>query len=164
MEQKKLIVYFSLAGNTEKIVEELQKVLCADVCRLEPVVPYTGTQDEISAQGLEETKKGYLPEIKPQNVNLDDYQTVIIGTPTWWYTMAPVVHTFIHANKWNEKTVVPFMTNAGWPGHVIKDMKSACQGAIFCCEHEFLFSPDETGKMEFSRKELQTWIEAVKAL
>lgn len=48
--------------------------------------------------------------------------------------MAPAVKTFLHEQDFTGKTVVPFMTNGGWPGHVIKDMKAACPGADFARE------------------------------
>jgi len=31
------------------------------------------------------------------------------------------------------------MTNGGWPGHVIKDMKAACKGADIACEMQIPF-------------------------
>ena len=57
------------------------------------------------------------------SVNLAGYDVIAVGTPTWWYTMAPAVKTFLHRNDFARKTVVPFMTNGGWLRHVIEDMK-----------------------------------------
>lgn len=45
--------------------------------------------------------------------------------------MAPAVLTFLSAYDWKGKTVIPFQTHGGWPGHVIKDMKGVCKGAAF---------------------------------
>ena len=41
--------------------------------------------------------------------------------------------TFLHEYDFNGKTIVPFMTNGGWPSHVIKDIKKACSGAKSAC-------------------------------
>lgn len=60
--------------------------------------------------------------IKPLDADVQNYDVIAVGTPTWWYTMAPAVKTFLNSQKWEGKTVVPFMTNGGWPGHVIKDI------------------------------------------
>lgn len=79
-------------------------------------------------QGKREVEKGFMPQIKPLSVNLSDYDVIAIGTPTWWYTMAPAVLTFLITNDFSGKTVIPFMTNGGWPGHVIKDMQANCKG------------------------------------
>ena len=84
-------------------------------------------------------KENELEAIKLLPVSLDDYDVSAVGTPTWWYTIAPAVLTFLHSQNWNGKIVVPFMTNGGWPGHVIKDMKKACTGAETACEMEVQF-------------------------
>lgn len=53
--------------------------------------------------------------------------TVIIGTPVWWYTFAPAMHTFLKSQNWQGKTVYPFATNGGWIGHAFKDFKAICK-------------------------------------
>lgn len=53
--------------------------------------------------------------------------------------MAPAVLTFLNANDFTGKTVIPLMTNGGWPGHVIRDMKTACKGANISHELEAKF-------------------------
>ena len=73
-------------------------------------------------QGKREVEAGFMPRINSLSVNLADYEVIAIGTPTWWYTMAPAVLTFLTENDFSGKTIIPFMTNGGWPGHVIKDM------------------------------------------
>ena len=42
--------------------------------------------------------RGYKPEIKTLSVNPEDYDVIVVGTPTWWYTMAPAVLTFFTAH------------------------------------------------------------------
>ena len=39
--------------------------------------------------------------------------------------------TFLEANDFAGKTVVPFATNGGWPGHALEDIEKACKGADF---------------------------------
>ena len=82
---------------------------------------------------------------------------VAVGTPTWWYTIAPAVHTFFGQTDLSGKTVIPFMTNGGWPGHVIKDMKSACRGAKIVCEMEVQFDSSGGDHMETSEKQIEKW-------
>ena len=60
--------------------------------------------------------------------------------------MAPAVLTFLTAHDWKGKTVIPFQTHGGWPGHVIRDMKAACKGAQF--SHEMAIQFDSTGGAE----------------
>lgn len=103
-----------------------------------------------------------MPQINPISVNLADYDVIAIGTPTWWYTMAPAVLTFLTTNDFTGKTVIPFMTNGGWPGHVIKDMKDKCKGAAFA--HEMQIQFDSMGKdhLETSEDVITEWIGQIK--
>lgn len=129
--KKLLIVYYSWScGNTERTVKALQSVAGGDLVRLDTAVPYSGSYNDVVDQGQREVNAGFEPELKPLPINVADYDVIAVGTPTWWYTMAPAVKTFLHGQNFAGKTVVPFMTNGGWPGRVIKDMKAACPGAV----------------------------------
>lgn len=108
----------------------MQSVAGGDLVRLDTAVPYSGSYNDVVDQGQREVNAGFEPELKPLPVNVADYDVIAVGTPTWWYTMAPAVKTFLHGQNFAGKTVVPFMTNGGWPGRVINDMKAACPGAV----------------------------------
>lgn len=124
---KTLILYYSQAvGNTEKIAKILKEKLNADIEKIDTVVPYTGTYQDISAQGQNEVNRGYKPEIKPINSNLEMYERIVIATPTWWYTMAPAVLTLLSEINLKGKEVILVQTHAGWPGHCLEDMEKSC--------------------------------------
>ena len=92
-----------------------------------------------------EVSNGFKPKLKPLGVNIKDYDRIIVGTPTWWYKMAPAVLSFLSENDFTGKVLVPYMTTAGWPGSVIKDMIELARknGAKVEDAHEFKFSSDE---------------------
>lgn len=163
--KKLLIVYYSWSnGNTERIAKKLQSVAGGDLLKIDTAVPYSGSYNDVVNQGQEEVERGYEPELKPIDVNWADYDVIAVGTPTWWYTMAPAVKTFFHQQDWNGKTVVPFMTNGGWPGHVIKDMKAACPGAKTECAKEIRFDSNGGDHLETSEAEIDSWAQQVKQL
>lgn len=164
---KTLTVYFSLtAGNTKRIAEKVHAAIGGDLVRLEPVTPYPANYSQVVNQGEDEVNRGYKPELKPLNVDWETYDRIIVGTPTWWYKMSPVVFSFLSNNDFTGKTMIPFMTNAGWPGTVIKDMSDLAKkkGARVENGHEFRFSSDERhfDRMETPEKELDAWIESLK--
>ena len=163
--KKMLVVYYSWSnGNTKRIAEQLAKSTGADLAGIETVKPYTGTHEEVVEQGQEEVRRGFQPQIQPLPVSVQDYDVIAVGTPTWWYTMAPAVSTFLTQEDFSGKTVVPFMTNGGWPGHVIKDMKAACKGAEFACEKEIRFDSTGGPRLETAEREIAEWIGQVNEL
>lgn len=163
--KKLLIVYYTWSnGNTERIAKKLQSVAGGELLKIETVVPYSGSYNDVVDQGRKEVECGYEPGLKPVAADISDYDVIAVGTPTWWYTMAPAVLTFLHGHDLTGKTVVPFMTNGGWPGHVIKDMKKACPGAKFACEMQVRFDSNGGDHMETDEKEIEAWAEKVKAL
>ena len=160
-----LTVYYSWSnGNTERIAKMLQKEIGGDIVRIDTITPYEGSYDDVVNQGQEEVQRGYEPEIKPLGVNISDYDVIAVGTPTWWYTMAPAVLTFLHTESFVDKTVIPFMTNAGWPGNVIKDMKTACKGADIKCEMEIQFDSTGGSRLETPMEDITKWIQNVKKI
>ena len=160
-----LVVYYSWSnGNTKRIAEQLANRTGADNARIETVQPYTGSYDEVVDQGQREVNEGYRPPIQSLGVNVADYDVIAVGTPTWWYTMAPAVLTFLEGKDFTGKTVIPFMTNGGWPGHVLRDMKKACGGAQFACEMEVKFDSQGGDHLETSQTELDAWMERVKKI
>jgi len=155
---KTLVVYFSHSGNTERIADKICLKLNADKFRIEVVEPYAGTMEEVSAKGKKEVESGYKPEIKPLSVDIKDYQRIVIGSPTWWYTMAPAVLSFLSKSDFSGRDVVLYMTNAGWPGTVIKDMAKAVGGANIIASKEILFDADGGNVLMTPEAEIDEWI------
>lgn len=163
--KKMLIVYYSWSnGNTKRIAEQLQTATGADIVRIETVQPYQGTHNAVVRQGQDEVNTGYEPPIRPTPYDVQDYDIIAVGTPTWWYTMAPAVKTFLHSNSWHGKTVVPFMTNGGWPGTVLRDMRAVCRGASFAQEREFRFDSTGGPNLVTPQSAIDTWTDEVRAL
>lgn len=163
--KKFLIVYYSWSnGNTKRIAEQLQQATDADIERIETAKPYDGSYDEVVAQGKREVNSGFKPEIKPVAFKISEYDVVAVGTPTWWYTMAPAMLTYLSGQDWTGKTVVPFMTNGGWPDHVIEDIKKICKGAEFACEMQIQFDSSGKDHLETPQEKIDEWIEKVRKL
>lgn len=110
---KTLIVYYSYTGNTKKIAEKIHKEIGGDIAEIKTVVPYKESYNSVVEQGKKEVNQGYMPEIEPLGVNLEEYDTIILGTPVWWYTFAPAVKTFLEQNDFSGKKIYTFATNGG---------------------------------------------------
>ena len=152
-EMKTLILYYSYGGNTKRIAEMIQKEIGGDI-----VVPYDGDYDTVVNQGQRENAKGYCPELKPLHIDWKAYSTIILGSPVWWYTFAPAMHSFLKQTDLTGKIVYPFATNGGWLGHTLKDFDKACKGAIVKPGLDVRF--DES-TLRTPEKEIQAWIQTI---
>ena len=160
---KTLVVYYSWSnGNTQKIAEQLRLATGADIARIETVKPYEGDYMDVVNQGQREVNQGYKPDIQELPYDVKDYDVIAVGTPTWWYTMAPAVKTFLEGHDFTGKTVIPFMTNGGWPGHVIKDMKQAARGAAFGPSIEVQFDSSGGSDLVSDAGDIDDWIKDIK--
>ena len=155
---KALILYYSYGGNTKGIAEKIQKEIGGDLVRIDTAVPYTGSYNQVVDQGQREVDSGYCPELKPVKVDLDAYDTVVLGTPVWWYTFAPAMHTFLKQADFTGKTVYPFATNGGWLGHTMKDFDKLCKGAKVGPGLDVRF---DGAKQRTSDAEIQRWIKTI---
>ena len=95
---RKAIVYYSYSNNTKKIVDEIIKSVKADVYEIKPVIPYPDDYEILVEQEEHKQGKEEVVEIEDLKINLKDYDTIILGTPVWWYTMAPPVRSFLKNN------------------------------------------------------------------
>ena len=165
MRKKILVVYYSWScGNTEKIAEQLADACDADIARIETVVPYPEDYQETVEQGQREVNAGFMPEIEPLEYSPADYDVIVIGTPTWWYTMAPAVKTLIAENDFSGKTVVVLSTNGSWPGNVTADIEDACTGASFGPALEVQFDSTGGDHQETPQSQVDAWIEQIRSL
>ena len=165
MSKKTLVVYYSWScGNTEKIAEQLADACDADIARIETVAPYPEDHQETVDQGQREVNAGFMPEIENLEYSPADYDVIVIGTPTWWYTMAPAVKTFIAENDFSGKTVVALSTNGSWPGNVTADIEDACTGASFGPALEVQFDSTGGDHQETPQSQVDAWIEQIRSL
>lgn len=156
---KTLILYYSYTGNTKSIADMIQSKIGGDTERIDTVVPYSGDYNSVVDQGHKEVNQGYMPEIKPLSVNLDDYDTIVLGMPVWWYTFAPAMKTFLTNNSLSGKTIYPFATNGGWIGHTFEDIKSLCTDANVKKGINIEF---DTDRLRTSASEIENWIKNIK--
>ncbi len=160
-----LVAYYSWScGNTEKIAEQLANACNADIARIETVELYPEDYQETVDQGQREVNAGFMPEIEPFEFNPENYDVIVIGTPTWWYTMAPAVKTFTSMYDFTGKTVVALSTNGSWPGNVTADIEDACAGATFGPALEVQFDSTGGDRQETPQREVDSWIEKVRSL
>jgi len=124
-----LIAYYSLGGNTDRIAKMIRETTGAQIARIETCRAYAGSYNDIVDRGQWEIDDGYLPEIKQIDADPSDHETLILGSPVWWYALAPAMRAFLKDRNLQGKDIYPFVTNGGWPGQAFEDCKDRCPGA-----------------------------------
>lgn len=128
---KILIAYYSWSGNTKQVAEAIQKEIGGDLFEIQTVKPYSEDYHTVTEQAKKEINDGYLPELKAKVENLEQYNTVFIGSPNWWGTIAPAVSAFIAENNLSGKRVVPFITHGGGgEQNTCSNMEKQCKGCL----------------------------------
>jgi len=112
---KKLIVYYSLEGNTELVAGKIQKNLEADVIRLIPKKEYPKGGFKKYFWGGKSATFGDEPKLEEYSFVADDYDVIIIGTPIWAGTFAPPIKTFLADNIISGKDIYLFACSGGGP-------------------------------------------------
>ena len=151
----KLLVYFSYTGHTKYIAEIIKQNINCDVIRLEPVIPYSNDYNKVVNDEQNQESSDKIPEIKDINIDLDLYDTIIIGTPVWWYRSAPVIRAFLKKYDLSNKIIIPYSTNAGWLGKTFNEIKSLCPNSKVVIEFNIVFTSD------YIKNELVTPIETI---
>lgn len=112
---KVLVAYFSASGVTAALSERLAAAIGADLYEIEPEVPYTDADlnwmNKKSRSSVEMNDRSCRPAISGTVADMDQYDTVFVGFPIWWYREPSIIDTFMEAYDFSGKTVIPFATS-----------------------------------------------------
>lgn len=96
---KRLVAYFSASGVTAKVAENLADAIGADIFEIQPKVPYTKADlnwmDKKSRSTIEMSDSTSRPAIAAKRDNMDEYDTIFVGFPIWWYIAPTIINTFL---------------------------------------------------------------------
>jgi len=131
---KILVAYFSASGATAKLAKNLASAIGADLYEIKPEMPYTNAdlnwQNKQSRSSIEMSNKSFRPAIANKVDNMEQYNTVFVGFPIWWYVAPTIINTFLEQYDFSGKKVIPFATSGGsGMGNTNKELAPSCAGA-----------------------------------
>ncbi|MBQ1693308.1 MAG: hypothetical protein II019_03525 [Bacteroidales bacterium] len=122
---KAIVVYYSQLNSTKAVAEQIATKMDIPIVSIEPVVPYDDDFNATIQRGQKEMA-GELPEIKPLNVKLEDYDVIFLGYPIWFGTYATPMMTFLKNANLAGKKIVPFCSfGSGGLNTSVNDLKKA---------------------------------------
>lgn len=131
---KILIAYFAVAENSDvdavssasvtevngeakglvrTVAEDIQAVTGGDLFSIETSVDYPGDINDLIDYASEEQSNDARPELTSHIENLDQYDTIFIGYPLWWYDLPQVMYSFFDEYDFSGKTIIPFDVHRG---------------------------------------------------
>lgn len=139
-----LIAYFSMKGETlegrnivwrekghaQLAAEYIQETVGGDIFEIETAKPYPDDHMQRVIQAKAEIEGNVRPEIKAVPNEFDQYDTVFLCYPIWWFAIPMPVATFLESLDWTGKRVIPVNTsNSSGECRSVPDIKMLCGDA-----------------------------------
>ena len=156
---RKLVAYFSASGVTASVAQLLSETIGADLFAIEPEIPYTKADldwmDKTSRSTVEMIDPASRPAIAKKRDNMEDYDTIFVGFPIWWYVAPTIINTFLESYDLTGKIIIPFATSGGsGMGKTNEKLLPSCKGAVLI-EGKIL-------KPDIKAGELLDWVSKLK--
>lgn len=131
---KVLVAYFSASGVTASLAKKLSSAIGADLFEIKPEVPYTDADldwtNKKSRSSVEMNDKAFRPAIANKVSDIEQYDTIFVAFPIWWYVAPTIINTFLEQYDLTGKTIVPVATSGGsGMGNTNKELANSCKGA-----------------------------------
>lgn len=116
----KAIIYYSLSGRTKR---ELESRFQGDYFRLKGKIKIPRNYWlQLLYLGMFSVINKKL-EYEQFEIDFDQYDEVILGSPVWAWTISPFMKKFLHRHQFKNKLVTLLMTHEGGPGKSMKRFK-----------------------------------------
>ena len=134
---KKLVVFYSLDGNTKFIAEKIAEEISAEILELKPEKEIPKIEPFKHLWGGKQVINKETPKLREYHFNLSDYDILIIGTPVWSFNFSPPIRTFLKENKIKNKKIIIYCTSKGLKGETLENLKKELKGNEIIAEIEF---------------------------
>lgn len=98
-------------GNVEELAGWVQEETGGDLFSIRVTDPYPSDWDDCLERANEERGDDDRPELEENVENLDDYDTVYLGYPNWWYGVPMALLSFLEENDLSGKQVYLFCSH-----------------------------------------------------
>lgn len=159
--KKVLVVYYSAQSHTKLVAEKIANNLNADIFEIIPEQKYisedldwTDDNSRVSKEHNDENLRN-VKLTRTQVDNFENYDTILIGYPIWWGIAAWPVDSFVKANDFSGKTVIPFCTSASSGlGQSGKLLEKEANSGKWLEGHRFSSNPSDS--------DIKNWTDSLK--
>jgi Flavodoxins len=135
---KAALIYYSLEGNMDYVAKEIGRDNLADLIQLTPEKEYPTGKISKFIWGGKSVTFGEKPKLINKDIDLSQYDTLIIGSPVWAGTFTPPLNTFLHNFSISGKNIILVATHGGGGADkCFQNMKSLLPGNTVLKEFQF---------------------------
>lgn len=109
----RVVVDGQVSGSVEYMANVIQKNTGGDLFAIQPAESYGDNFNTVADKALSDQQNSILPELSDHITNLDQYDTIFMGYPIWWYDMPQLMYSFFSEYDLSEKTIIPFNSHGG---------------------------------------------------
>ena len=167
---KAIIIYFSRAGenynvgkvdkgNTEMMVEYLIELTGIPIYKISPEKEYPINYEETLKVVQEEQSRNERPKIKNPLIDINKYDTILLGYPIWYEHLPNIVMNQLELLNLEGKIIYPFNTHEGSEmGNSINEIKKCAPKAIV--KNGFAIS-GTSARTNDSHESIKNWIHRI---
>lgn len=132
--RKTLVAYFSASGVTKKVAEKIAAAVNGDLFQIEPAIAYSeedlNWMNKNSRSSLEMSDKDFRPAMIKKELNLSEYDSILLGFPIWWYVAPTIINTFLESYDFSGKKITLFATSGGSGfGNTVQELRNSAPDA-----------------------------------
>lgn len=132
--KKVLVAYFSASGVTKKVAEKIAAAANGDLFQIEPEIAYSekdlNWMNKNSRSSLEMSDKDFRPAMIKTELNLSEYDSILLGFPIWWYVAPTIINTFLESYDFSGKKITLFATSGGSGfGNTVQELRNSAPDA-----------------------------------
>ena len=136
----KIVVYYSMLGNTDYVAEKIADKTGADLLRIDPVKAYPDKGFMKFYRGGKSAVMAQKPQLLPYEFHPERYDLIILGSPVWASTFSPPIRTFIEENRasFDGKQIAAYLCCSGSGDKALEKLKKAIGIEGFYAEAMFI--------------------------
>ncbi len=110
---KRIVVYYSLSGNTEAAAKKIAEKLGADLLKVDTEKPMPKSFAAQIIVGGGQVMMNHIPKLKPLEKDPAEYDEIILGSPIWNSKGVPAINAFLQDEKAAAKVKSLFFLSGG---------------------------------------------------
>ena len=142
-------------GNVQQLAGWIQEETGGDLFSIRVVDPYPSDWDDCLTRANQERGDNARPELVENVDGLDQYDTVFLGYPNWWYGVPMALLTFLEQNDLSGKQVYLFCSHG--TGGLASSVELITEAAPDAIISEDIFDCYEE-EASSSQEEIQSWV------